>query len=79
MQIGVQFESLEIADRKVPLSAVFNASPRAMFAGANRMRFLKPDDSFIGGTFFFNDVHLRAKQLDSEWITVTPGEENEKK
>jgi hypothetical protein len=79
LQIGVQFESVEIGGRKVPLSAILYPPPRAMFIGANRMRFLKPDDSFIGGTFFFNDVHLRAKQLDSEWITVTPGEENEKK
>jgi hypothetical protein len=75
----VQFELVEIGGRKVPLSAILYPPPRAMFMGANRMRFLKLDDSFIGGTFFFNDVHLRAKQLDSEWITVTPGEENEKK
>jgi hypothetical protein len=79
LQIGLQFESLEIGGRKVPLSAVFYAPPRAMFAGANRMRFLKPDDSFVGGTFFFNEGHLRPKQLDSEWITVAPGEEKDKK
>jgi hypothetical protein len=79
LQIGVQFESVEIGGRKVPLNAILYPPPRAMFVGANRMRFLRPDDSFIGGTFFFNDSRLRPKQLDSEWITVTPGEENEKK
>jgi len=33
----------------------------------------------LGGTFFFTDTHLRPKQLDSEWITVAPGEEKDKK
>ena len=79
LQIGLQFESIEIGSKKVPLSATLYPPPRAMFIGANRMRFLKPDDSFIGGTFFFTDTHLRPKQLDSEWITVTPGEEKDKK
>ncbi|HEV7521749.1 MAG TPA: hypothetical protein VGP89_11675 [Candidatus Angelobacter sp.] len=36
LQIGLQFESLEIGGRKVPLSAVFYAPPHAMFAGTNR-------------------------------------------
>ena len=81
LQIAVQFESLEIGGRKVPLSAVLYAPPHATFMGTNSysMRFLKPDDSFIGGTFFFNEVRLRPKQLDSEWITVAPSEEKDKK
>jgi hypothetical protein len=79
LQIGVQFESVEIGGKKVPLSAILDAPPHAMFVGANRMRFLKPDDSFIGGTFFFNEGHLRPKQLDSEWITVAPDEKKDKK
>ena len=81
LQIGVQFESIEIGGKKVPLSAIFYPPPRAMFvAGSSyRMRFLKPDDSFVGGTFFFNDAHLRPKQLDAEWITVAPDERKDKK
>jgi hypothetical protein len=78
LQIGLQFESIEVGSKKVPLSAILYPPPRAMFIGASRMRFLKPDDSFIGGTFFFNDTHLRPKQLDSEWITVAPDEEKDK-
>jgi hypothetical protein len=79
LQIGVQFESIEIGGKKVPLSAILYSPPRAMFIGVNRLRFLKPDDSFIGGTFFFNDTHLRPKQLDSEWITVAPEEARDNK
>jgi hypothetical protein len=81
LQIGVQFESIEIGGRKVPLNAVLYAPPYPMFMGANRyrMRFLKPDDSFIGGMFYFNEGTLRPRQLDSEWITVTPGEQKDKK
>lgn len=81
LQIGLQFESIELEGKNVPLSAVFYAPSRAMFAGANpyRVRFAKPDSSFIGGTFFFNELHLGPRQLDSEWITVTPGEEKDKK
>lgn len=73
-QIGVQFESIEIEGRNVPLSAVFYAPSRAMFVGGNpyRMRFLEPADSFVGGTFFFNEIPTRPKQFDSEWISVTP-------
>jgi hypothetical protein len=50
-----------------------------MFMAGNRMRFLPTDHSFVGGTFFFNDAHLRPKQLDSEWITVAPDEGKDKK
>jgi hypothetical protein len=81
LQIGLQFESIELEGKNVPLTAVFYAPSRAMFVGANpyRMRFAKPDGPFIGGTFFFNELHLHPKQLDTEWITVTPGEEKDKK
>lgn len=80
-QIGIQFESIEIEGRNIPLSAVFYAPSRAMFVGGNpyRMRFLEPADSFVGGTFFFNEVPVRPKQFDSEWITVTPGEKKDSK
>jgi hypothetical protein len=79
-QIGIQFESIEIEGRNVPLNAVFYAPSRAMFVGGNpyRMRFLEPANSFVGGTFFFNEIPVRPKQFDSEWITVTPGEKKHK-
>jgi len=38
-----------------------------------------PKRPFIGDTFFFTDTHLRPRQLDSEWITVTPDEEKDEK
>jgi hypothetical protein len=81
LQIGLQFESLEIGGKKVPLNAIFYAPPPAMFVGGSpyRMRFLKPEEPFIGGTFFFNEGHLRPKQLDAEWITVSPNEKKDKK
>jgi hypothetical protein len=81
LQIAAQFESIEVGGRIVPLSAVLSPPPQTVFMGRSfyRMRFLKPDDSFIGGTFFFNELRLRPKQLDAEWITVVPGEEKDKK
>lgn len=80
IQIGVQFESIEIGGKKVPLSAILYPPP-AMYLSrySYRMRFLKPDYSFVGGTFFFNETRLRPKQLDSEWITVAPDEHKDKK
>jgi len=80
LQVGIQFESIEVEGRNVPLSAVLYP-PRVMFVPGNsyRMRFLKPDYSVVGGTFFFNEIRLRPKQLDSEWITVTPREEKDNK
>jgi hypothetical protein len=79
-QIGIQFESIEIEGRNVPLNAVFYAPSRAMFVGGNpyRMRFLEPANSFVGGTFFFNEIPARPRQFDSEWITVAPGEKKHK-
>jgi hypothetical protein len=81
LQIAVQFESIEIGGRKVPLNAILYAPVYPLFMGASRyrMRFLTLDDSFIGGMFFLNEGHLRAKQLDSEWITVAPAERKDKK
>ena len=81
LQIAVQFESIEIGGRKVPLNAMLYAPLYPMFMGASRyrMRFLTAGDSFIGGMFFLNEGHLHAKQLDSEWITVAPAELKDKK
>jgi hypothetical protein len=80
LQIGLQFESIEIGGKKVPLNAILYP-PRAIYlpAYSYRMRFFDRDYSFVGGTFFFNETHLRPKQLDSEWITAAPAEGKDKK
>lgn len=78
VQIGIQFESIEIEGASVPLTAIFLPVRPMFFSSPNSMRF-RADDSFIGGTFFFNDVRIRAKDLDSEWVTVTPSEQKEEK
>ncbi|HET6843204.1 MAG TPA: hypothetical protein VFK06_16240 [Candidatus Angelobacter sp.] len=73
-QIAVQLESVEIAGRNVPLAAeVYPPPSRAVILnnGQYRTEQLKPDESFIGGSFFFQSEHLRLKQLDSEWVTVS--------
>lgn len=71
-QITVQFESVEIGDRNVPLEAVLYPSrPSTLITSASRMMLLKPDDPSLGGTFFFHTDHLLLKQLDADWITVS--------
>lgn len=78
VQIGIQFESIEIEGRSVPLNAIFLPVRPMVFGSSYGMRF-RPEDSFMGGTFFLNDAHIRAKDLDSEWVTVTPGEQKKEK
>ena len=80
LQITVQFESIEIGGKKVPLSAVLYQSPSAMWMASNsrRMMFVHPDDPSIGGTFFFREARVPPKLLDSEWITVAPDEAKDK-
>jgi hypothetical protein len=80
LQITVQFESIEIGGKKVPLSAVLYESQSAMLMALNsrRMMFVHPDDLSIGGTFFFREARVHPKQLDSEWITVAPNEAKDK-
>ncbi|MBZ5525415.1 MAG: hypothetical protein LAP21_24585 [Acidobacteriia bacterium] len=78
LQITVQFESVEIGDRKIPLSAVLYRPRPAMVMG-NRIIFTKPDDPSVGGAFFFQELRLHPKQLDSEWITTAPDAGKDKK
>jgi hypothetical protein len=78
VQIGIQFESIEIEGRSVPLNAIY-LPVRPMFISAPYSTRFRPDESFVGGTFFFNDVHIRPKDLDAEWVTVTPREQKEEK
>ena len=69
VQIGMQFESIEIEGRSVPLNAIYLPVYPMSFGSPYGMRF-RTDNSFIGGTFSFNGVHLHPKDLDSEWVTV---------
>lgn len=81
LQIGLQFESVEIEGKNVPLNAVTYSPSRAMMTDmySRRMMFLHPDDAGIGGTFFFNEARVGPKQLDTEWITVAPDHAKDKK
>lgn len=80
LQITVQFESIEIAGKKVPLTAVLYQphSAMSMSSSAYRMMFVHPYDPSIGGTFFFREARVHPKQLDSEWVTVAPNEAKDK-
>jgi hypothetical protein len=79
VQIGIQFESIEIEGRNVPVNAISQPVRPLFIPAPYGMRFARTDDSFIGGTFFFNDVHIHDKDLDSEWITVKPDEQKKEK
>ncbi|HLY98778.1 MAG TPA: hypothetical protein VKT33_06900, partial [Candidatus Angelobacter sp.] len=80
-QIAVQFESMEIAGINVPLTAELYP-PRSttvlLGTGSYRVTQLKPDASFIGGSFFFQSDHLQLKQLDAEWVTVSANTKKDK-
>jgi hypothetical protein len=80
-QIGVQWESVEIAGQDVPLTAVRDQSktqPKTqVWAGTRLLSRLPPQDASdapadSAGYFLFPERHLRLKQLDSEWITTSP-------
>jgi hypothetical protein len=79
LEVGLEFESIDIEGRNAPLRAVFPPSHPILIPGHYYRRFLRPDYSFVGGIFFLDNVRLRPKQLDSEWITVTPDEEKDNK
>ena len=78
VQIGMQFESIEIGGRSVPLNAICLPVYPMFLGSPYRMR-SRIDNSFIGGTFFFNGVHIHPKDLDSEWVTVGSSEQKEEK
>jgi hypothetical protein len=75
-EIALQFESVEIAGKNVPLTATsFSARPR-FYAFQKQPISDDPPDVV---TFFFNTQHLRLKQLDEEWITISPNTGKDKK
>lgn len=75
-QIGVQWDSLEMAGKEVPLIAVLDPPEIQTFIQASRARRLTlfPDDpsTGIGTFFFFNEEHMHLKQIDSGWTTISP-------
>jgi hypothetical protein len=78
VQIGIQFESIEIEGKSVPLNAIY-LPVRPMYFGSSYGMRSRIDNSFTGGTFFFDNAHIRPKDLDSDWVTVTPSEQKEEK
>ena len=81
VQIGIQFESIEIEEKSIPLNAIY-LPVRPMYFGPSYGMKFRIDNSFTGGTFFFDNAHIRPKDLDSDWVTVAPAEpkgEKEKK
>jgi hypothetical protein len=72
--IGVQFESVDIAGKRVPFTATsFPSRPRTL---AERSASDDPTDI---GTLYFHTDHLRLKQADSEWITTSADTGKDKK
>jgi len=75
-EISVRFESMEIAGSEVPFSAVLEPPHPQVLTGTMSMPEMppvKPVDTALGGTFSFRQEHLRLKNLDAQWVTVTPG------
>jgi hypothetical protein len=74
-EITVRLESVEVEGRNVAFSAVLEPPHSQVLTGTvstARLIPLKPDDPSIGSTFAFSQEHLRVKNLDARWITVTP-------
>jgi hypothetical protein len=77
LEIAVRFESIEIAGRDVPFTAILNEPPPKVLTGtaiSTSSIMLKNDDVAFGGAFHFPKEHLRVKNLDAQWVTRTPEE-----
>jgi hypothetical protein len=75
LEIAVRFESIEIAGRDVPFTAILNEPPPRVLTGpavSSSSIMLKNDDLAFGGAFHFPKEHLRVKDLDAQWVTGTP-------
>jgi hypothetical protein len=72
--IGVQFESMEIAGKRVPFTATtFSSRPQTSVERS------AADDPQDIGNLFFQQEHLRIKQADAEWITTSMDTGKDKK
>jgi hypothetical protein len=77
-EIGIQLESIEINGQTVPLRAAryyrSNVMPEIIISRSPSTL----DDRSAGiGTFSFRTDHLRLKQLDGEWITLSQNSQAE--
>jgi hypothetical protein len=72
-EIVVQFESVEIDGRNVLLTATSYPPQHPVLEESvlSGLRLLLLNGSRDSATFFFRERHLRLKQLDSEWVTVS--------
>jgi hypothetical protein len=80
-EIAVQFESLEIDGKIVPLLAT-SYPPQHYVPQVSGYAILSPlhrDDPWDSATFYFHERHLRLKQFDSEWVTVSADASKNKK
>lgn len=80
-EIAVQFESMEIDGKIVPILATSyppqHYVPQVIgYATLNPLHLGDPWDS---ATFYFHERHLRLKQLDSEWVTASADAGKDKK
>jgi hypothetical protein len=77
--ISVQFESIEIDGRNVPLRATtypIQYAPGVYVRGPSRFKNGVEDDVAEGiGTLIFYQKNLHLKQHDSAWITLPPASE----
>ena len=72
---------LKLRMKSIPLNAIY-LPVRPMYFGPSYGMKFRIDNSFTGGTFFFDNAHIRPKDLDSDWVTVAPARakgEKEKK
>jgi hypothetical protein len=72
--IAVQFESVEIAGKRVPFTATSFSDRPPSYTG----RIAREDPQDIG-VLFFQQEHLRLKQADAEWITTSGDTGKDKK
>lgn len=72
-KIGVQLESVDVGGKEIPLAALsYPIRARTPVDGMLFGLIVPPDDPSAGiATFLFRSEHLRLKQLDADWITVS--------
>jgi len=75
-EVVVQLESVEIGDRRVPLLATSDPPrPRTPSESRSSRAIWRDHDPWNSAIFYYSrEPHLRLKELDSEWITVSADE-----
>lgn len=75
-RIGVQFESIELQDKRVPLRATLAHAVTIHWMTSSTF-FLESGrtDAATGvGTLIFDERHLHVNHYDAEWITLPPSD-----